>query len=251
MTKRECFEKIAGCFFFNDQDKEALKDRRSRFDKMFGAKLPDEYLDFLWDWGLQLEAEFASENGKAKDLKAESDRKLAETIIAFSHEGNEPPLLMELRKLFVQRRTWKGWTLEKVNENNMELFVEYDNVFREDFPNKGRPQNAKPAIVAWKLYFVISFEEQDNAISLTNSKLATITDFIDFFQLYDYPDCNDRMNFEREAIKARMNYFRKKPDFERLQWYCNTLKKQFLDGDSSAIDSYSTCMLDMVELLHL
>ncbi len=256
MTKRECFEKIAGCFFFNfANESEGRQNRKGQFEKVMGSRLPEDYINFLWDWGLFLELDMKTERNEQWDI---GDEKLVDAIVSLYQmpcfSGIEIDasrnVLEKLEKLFVQRHTWDGWVLEDMYYRNVRLFQQYKEMSKYHF-NKGRPQNAKPAIVAWKLYFVISFEEQDNAISLTNSKLATITDFIDFFQLYDYPDCNDRMNFEREAIKARMNYYRKKHGFERLQWYCNTLKKQFLGGDSSAIDSYSTCMLDMVELLHL
>lgn len=253
MTKRECFEKIAGCFFFNfANESEDLQKRRNQFDKVMGSRLPEDYIDFLWDWGLCLESDMATERDERWEI---GDNQLVDAIVSLYQMPCSSRIeidvsrsaLEKLEKLFVQRHTWDGWVLEDVTLKNMGLFQQYKGI-SEYHSKKGRPKNAKPAIVAWKVYFVISFEEQNNAISLTNDKLATIVDFMDFFQLYDYPDCNNRMNFEREAIKARMNYFRKKHGFDRLQWYCNTLKEQFHYGDCSAIDS--TYVLDMVELLH-
>lgn len=275
MTKRECFEKIAGCFFFNTSNgDEALKGRRSRFDKLLGAKLPKDYADFLWDWGLHLERELASERN------IESDMKLAEAIkvfsnatsIEFSHaipidigtlsiDGKRSfsiddeevlkAMLKALKEVFVQRYTWEGWTLEKVNEENMDLFQYYHDRGEDDTCKIGRPAKyPQLPYIGWKLYFILSLEEMRYAISLTNDKLDIITDFLDFFKLYDYKDCKDKKSFERDAIKSIMNHFRKKPEFGWLQHHCETIREHFIECETSVFFDKNSSP-NIKELLHL
>ena len=244
MTKRECFERIAGCFFFDVAiESEDLQNRRSQFDKVMGSRLPEEYINFLWDWGLYLEKEV----GKGRSVY--QDIKLAEAIKYFSHAQSASfgsvdiddeevlrAVLKTLKGMFVQRHTWDGWTIGKISDENIDMFLfecYYDRSLYGYRPNerRGRPaKNKKLQIIGWRLYFIVSFEEKQEAVSLTKDKLAIITDFIDFFQLYDYPDCNEKKEYERNAIKASMNHFRKQDEWHMLCDYCKDIINDYQNG---------------------
>lgn len=237
MTKRECFEKMTGCFFFNTiSDIEELQNRRSRFEKMMGARLDEDYIGFLWDWGLQLEKESSEERSIGKDIKlAEAIKYLYDArsvyfgSLTIDDKEVLDAMLKALKEVFVQRHTWEGWTIENVDYENMDEYHWRYYEWMDDPQKVGRPtKNKKLQVIGWKLYFILSLEEKRGAISLTKDKLDIITDFVDFFRLYDYPDCKDRKKYELQAVKASMNHFRKKQEFNPLQEYCNAIKKAYL-----------------------
>lgn len=271
MNKIEYLESITG-FYFADEDSNQKKE--ANFDKLFAGLLSSSEIDYLYRWGLHLQR---VNQGKSKTQTAK-DKELAKVIVEYGmaiqkgnpflqvNSGNRTlveirdkdtmkAILESLKKLWVQKYRWDGWSMNRIDwvlkdisEDTKDFILEkyfyyYDNgsIFYSTNSNIGRPQKNQVAKKAsWMLNFILSLDEKEKAFSLTNQKISIITDFLLFFNLFDfnligYGNEEEKKKYRNNSIKSMMDYYRKSEEGKMIIEECSIILEDYAgDGEADA-----------------